>query len=62
MVSLDAQKVLRLFDRQGIAAVARVKIASALRGEIEGVLGDYLRHLTERELGSMKVLRAIQQS
>ena len=62
MVSLDAQKVLRLFDRQGIAAVARVKIASMLRGEIEGVLGDYLRHLTERELGSMKVLRAIQQS
>ncbi len=61
MVSLDAQKVLRLFDREGLAAVARVRIDQGLRSEIEGILADYLRHLTERELASMKVLRAIQQ-
>lgn len=61
MVSLDAQKVLRMFDRQGLAAVARIRIEEGLRSEIEGVLADYLRHLTERELASMKVLRAIQQ-
>jgi len=61
MVSLDAQKVLRMFDRQGLAAVARIRIEEGLRSEIEGILADYLRHLTERELASMKVLRAIQQ-
>jgi len=60
MVSLDAQKILRLFDRQGLAAVARIRIDEGLRREIEAILADYLRHLTERELASMTVLRTIQ--
>jgi DNA repair protein RecO (recombination protein O) len=61
MMSLDAQKVLRLLDRQGLAAAARVRIDGGLRNEIEGVLADYLRHLLERDLASLTVLRAIQQ-
>jgi hypothetical protein len=43
-----------------LAAVARIRIDEGLRREIEAILADYLRHLTERELASMTVLRTIQ--
>lgn len=62
IVSLGAQKVLRLLDREGLAALARIRIDPGLRGEVEAMLADYLRHLTERDLASMKVLRAIQRA
>lgn len=61
-VSLDAQKILRLFDREGLSAVAKIRLSESHRSEVEATLGDYLRHLTERELASLKVLRSIQRS
>ncbi len=60
-VSVNAQKVVRLLDRQGLAAAARLSLDDDLRGEIEGVMADYLRQLAERDLSSLRVSRAILQ-
>jgi DNA repair protein RecO (recombination protein O) len=60
-VSINAQKVVRLLDRQGLAAAARLSLDDDLRGEIEGLMADYLRHLAERDLSSLRVSRAILQ-
>jgi DNA repair protein RecO (recombination protein O) len=60
--SLQAQKLLRLLDRQGLAAVARLNIDPGLANDVEGLLGDYLRMVGERELTSLKVMRAIESS
>lgn len=60
-LSINAQKVVRLLDRQGLAAAARLSLDADLRAEIEGVMADYLRHLAERDLSSLRVARAILQ-
>jgi len=59
LLSVNAQKYLRLLDRQGLAAVAKLEPDEGLRNELEGALGDYLRHLLERDLASLKVWRAL---
>lgn len=58
-VSLNAQKIVRMLDRQGLSAAARLGIDGDLRAEIEAMLGDYLRFLTERDLSSLRVTRAM---
>ena len=59
-VSLNAQKFLRLLDREGLAAAARIAVDDALAGEIEAMLGQYLAQLAERDLASLRVMRAMQ--
>lgn len=59
LLSVNAQKYLRLLDRQGLAAVAKLVPDEGLRNEVEGALGDYLRHLAERDLSSLRVWRAM---
>lgn len=59
LLSVNAQKYLRLLDRQGLAAVAKLQPDAGLRHELEGALGDYLRHLLERDLASLKVWRSL---
>ncbi len=58
-LSVNAQKVLRALDRDGLARVAKLPLDAGLRNELEGALGDYLRHLAERDLASLKVWRAL---
>ncbi len=58
-LSVNAQKYLRLLDRQGLAAVAKLTPDEGVRIEVEGALADYLRHLAERDLASLKVWRAL---
>ena len=58
-LSVTAQKYLRTLDRQGLAAVARLPVGDGLKTELEGALGGYLRHLTERELHSLRVWHAL---
>jgi DNA repair protein RecO (recombination protein O) len=58
-LSVNAQKYLRLLDRQGLAAVAKLRVDEGLRAELEAVVADYLRHLTERDLSSLRVWRAL---
>ncbi len=59
VVGVDAQKYLRALDRGGLSATARIAIDTPLRDELEGVLGAYLRHIAERDLGSLRVLREL---
>ena len=56
-VSVDAQKYLRVVDRGGLGATIRLRVDGPLRDEVEGLLGGYLRHIAERDLGSLRVLR-----
>jgi DNA repair protein RecO (recombination protein O) len=56
MVSVDAQKYLRALDRSGLGATVRLRIEAPLCNELEGLLGGYLRHIAERDLGSLRVL------
>ena len=59
LLSVNAQKYLRTLDRHGLAPAARLPLDSGLRNELEGVLGDYLRHHVERDLASLKVWRSL---
>ncbi len=58
-VSVHAQKYLRALDRGGLSATARFAIDNDLRLELEGMLGAYLRHVAERDLGSLRVWREL---
>jgi DNA repair protein RecO (recombination protein O) len=59
VVSVDAQKYLRALDRGGLSATVRIAIEAPLRAELERILGDYLRHVAERDLGSLRVWREL---
>jgi DNA repair protein RecO (recombination protein O) len=59
IVGVDAQKYLRALDRGGLAATVRIRIGEALRAELEGFITAYLRHVAERDLGSLRVLREL---
>lgn len=59
LLSVNAQKYLRSLDRRGLAFVAKLPVDPSVRSEVEAALGDYLRHLTERELASLRVWRAM---
>ena len=53
--SVEAQKYLRALDRGGLAATIRIDVGAPLRGELEGLIGAYLKHVAERDLGSLRV-------
>ena len=61
-LSINAQKYLRTLDRNGLAAASRLPLDDRLRAELEGAMGDYLRHLAERDLTSLKVWRALREA
>jgi len=54
-LSVNAQKFLRVLDRDGLPAALRLSLSSQLRAELETALGFYLRHLAERDLTSLQV-------
>jgi len=51
-LSVNAQKVLRLFQNSDYSTASKVKIAAGLSGELEKVMSDYLKYLLEREVKS----------
>jgi DNA repair protein RecO (recombination protein O) len=59
VVSVDAQKYLRALDRGGLGATVRLSIGNPLREELEGTLGAYIRHIAERDLGSLRIWREL---
>jgi DNA repair protein RecO (recombination protein O) len=61
VVSVEAQKYLRALDRGGLTATVQLRVGEPLRAELEGVLGAYLRHVAERDLGSLRVLREMRE-
>ncbi len=58
-LTVNAQKYLRLLERDGLAAAARLRLDHELEGELEALLAGYLRHLAERELNSLRVWHAL---
>lgn len=58
-ISIGAQKYLRAVERGGLGAIVGLQLDSALRGEIERLLSDYLRHISERDLSSLRVWREL---
>ena len=61
-VSINAQKYLRELDRHGLGTIIRLQVPPDTKREVEGALGGYLRHLTERDLNSLDVWRQMQRS
>jgi DNA repair protein RecO (recombination protein O) len=55
MTSVEAQKYLRALERGGLSATVRIDVREPLRAELEGIIGAYLRHVAERDLGSLRV-------
>lgn len=58
-VTVDAQKYLRAIERRGLGAVVNLQLEPPLKGEIERLLSDYLRHISERDLSSLRVWREL---
>ena len=61
-LSVNAQKYLRLLQREGLAAVARVNPSEAERGEIQHALESYARYVADRDLRSLKALHGLTSS
>lgn len=59
LLSVNAQKYLRTLDRTGLAGAVALRLDQSLAAEIEGALSAYIRHLTERDLSSLRVWRAL---
>jgi DNA repair protein RecO (recombination protein O) len=51
-ISVDALKVLRLFQKSNFDIVNRLKCNLELSRELKGVLGNYIRYLLEKEVKS----------
>lgn len=51
-ISVDALKVLRLFQRSNFEIVNRLKVSSELSQELKTVMFSYIRYLLEREVKS----------
>jgi len=60
-VSVNAQKVLRLFQGSDISAVSRLKVNRPLSAELDKVLGGYLKYLLEKEIKSAAWLTALRE-
>jgi DNA repair protein RecO (recombination protein O) len=52
LISVDALKVLRLFQRSHFEIVGHLKISPELSRELKSILGGYIRYLLEREIKS----------
>ncbi len=60
-VSVNAQKVLRLFQNSDDSVIARLKIDARLSRELETVTGRYIRYLLEREVKSVAWLDSLRE-
>jgi len=60
-LSVNAQKVLRLFQSSGYEVVNRLKINLELAHQLEKVMGDYLKYLLEREVKSAAWLSTLRE-
>jgi DNA repair protein RecO (recombination protein O) len=58
-VTVDAQKYLRAVERGGLGPIINLQLTPPLRGEIERLLSDYLRHISERDFSSLRVWREL---
>ena len=55
-LSLEALKLLKAYQRLDIEAIAGLRLAPTVEGEVEGALRDFVRHALEREARSLAFL------
>lgn len=55
-LSLEALKLLKAYQRLDIEALAGLRLSSAVEGEVESGLRDFVRHVLEREARSLAFL------
>jgi DNA repair protein RecO (recombination protein O) len=55
LVSVNAQKYLRLLDRSGLSSAIGISLDASLSEEIERVMSGYLRQTLERDLNSLRI-------
>ncbi|MCO5215343.1 MAG: DNA repair protein RecO [Thermomicrobiales bacterium] len=58
-LSVNAQKYLRLLQREGLTAVARLKPTLTERAEIQQALETYARFVADRDLRSLRALHEL---
>lgn len=61
VLSLDAQKYIRLLSRSGLSAVIGINLPPSVVREVESILAAYIRFVAERDFSSLKVLSAMHQ-
>ena len=61
VLSINAQKYLRVLDRSGMGATVRLELDAATAAEIERALSGYARHHAEREARSLGVIKSIRE-
>jgi DNA repair protein RecO (recombination protein O) len=61
LLSVNAQKYLRLLDREGMSGTVRLELDAATSAEIERALGGYARFHAERESRSLRVMKSIRE-
>lgn len=62
VLSIAAQKVLRLLLRENLDSFLRLNVSEAVLNELEAVLTAFLKHQLERDLNSLKVMRRVGES
>ncbi len=62
VMSINAQKILRSLDRNGMSEIRRISVEPRLATEIEAILSGYIRSIAERDFTSLKVLREIRET
>jgi DNA repair protein RecO (recombination protein O) len=62
VLSVGAQKLLRLLDREGITDALRIRIPPHVVEELGAALTPFTRHHLERDLRSLPVMRTVQSS
>jgi DNA repair protein RecO (recombination protein O) len=60
-LSINAQKYIRVLDRDGLAGAVKLRLDPATAGEVERALSSYARHHAERESRSLGVLKSIRE-
>jgi flagellar motor component MotA len=62
LLSLGAQKVLRLLVRADLESFLRLAVSDVVMNEVETVLTMFITHQLERDLNSLKVMRRVGES
>lgn len=61
VLSVNAQKYIRVLDRDGLAGAIHLRLDPATANEVERALAAYARHHAERDSRSMGVMRSIRE-
>jgi len=58
-LSSDALKVLKAYQRMDVEALAGLRLPGAVEAEVERVLGEFVRHVMERDTRSRRFLEEV---